>query len=429
MTDLLSKYGGENFQTLPSPSFIIQQDKFEDNCRLMLNNVHELSVSTGKKVLFRGHIKTHKTAQGTFKQLGYDLPSSKMTSNSILISTIKEARGLLDYQESNKKEYVKDICYSLPGCVTPILEELSVLTRRVDHIRVFVDNLEHLDNLVRFGRPANCQKWSLFIKIDMGTHRAGLTIDTPEFLTLLRKVVSAEVVEVAELYGFYAHAGHSYSSSSMKDAHEYLIDEIEAVNVAAGLLGQQNLSIDLSKLVLSVGATPTSTSLRMANQPGLTSLIKEKLIGTLEIHCGNYCLYDLQQFSTGCIRDYDISGFVLGTVLSSYERRNEILTDTGIMSLTREGSKFPGHGQCVKLEDILYKVPFVYQWYVDRVSQEHGILRPCQNTNGNAKDVKIGSKIAILPQHACIVMGQFPHYFIVNDKGSVVDIWTPFQKW
>ncbi|GAV56280.1 hypothetical protein ZYGR_0BB00570 [Zygosaccharomyces rouxii] len=429
MTDLLSKYGGKNFQSLPTPSFVIQEDKFNKNCKTMLNSVHDLSVSSGKEIRFRAHVKTHKTAQGTFKQLGFDLPASKMSSNSILISTIREAHGLLDYQESIGKEYIKDICYSLPACVLPILEQLSILTRRVEHVRIFVDNIEHLDNLVRFGKPASRQRWSVFIKVDMGTQRAGLTTDSLEFSELLQKTQSPEVSEVVELYGFYAHAGHSYSSDSMEDAHKYLIDEIKAVNHAAQLLGQHAPSLDLSNLVLSVGATPTSNSLKLADEPNLASFIKTNLVSSLEIHCGNYCVYDLQQLSTGCIRDHDISGFVLATVLSSYQTRNEILTDTGVMSLTREASKFPGYGLCVKLEDILYNEPFSPQWYVARVSQEHGILKPYEEAGSNVKDVKIGSKMAVLPQHACIVMGQFPYYFVVDSQGIVIDLWTPYQKW
>ncbi|SJM88637.1 probable D-serine dehydratase [Zygosaccharomyces bailii] len=429
MTDLLSKYGGKSFQSLPTPSFVLQQEKFDRNCKLMLNSVHDLSQITGKEILFRAHIKTHKTAQGTFKQLGFGIPSSKMTSNSILISTMKEAHGLLDFQESLGKDYVKDICYSMPAGVIPALEQLSILSRRVESLRIFVDHLEHLDNLVRFGLPASKKKWSVFIKVDMGTQRAGLNPQSEEFLALLRKAISHDVSEVVELYGFYAHAGHSYSSDSIEDAHEYLIEEIEAVNYAAQLLTLQAPGMDLSKLVLSVGATPTSNALRVADESKLTNIIQKKLQGVLEIHCGNYCVYDLQQLSTGCIKDYDISGFVLGSVFSSYEARNEILTDTGVMVLTREASKVPGRGLCVRLEDILYNEPFNYQWYVDRVSQEHGILKPYENSGARSTDVKIGSKIAILPQHACIVMGQFPYYFVVDKDGTVTDMWTPFQKW
>ena len=65
---------------------------------------------------------------------------------------------------------------------------------------------------------------------------------------------------------------------------------------------------------------------------------------------------------------------------------------------------------------------------MDRLSQEHGILKPHAEVNC-PNLLKLGSKVTILPQHACITMAQFSYYFIVNKKGTVVDVWTPFQKW
>lgn len=428
MADILSKYKGKGFRELPTPCFVVQESKFDSNCTNMLNNVHDLSLATDRQILFRAHVKTHKTAQGTFKQLGHGLSSVKRTVHSILISTIKEAQGLLDYQESIGKNYIKDICYSLPACVPEKLEQLSNLSKRTGSLRLFVDNVEHFANLADFGKPAGSAKWSVFIKIDMGTHRAGLLNGTEEFESLLRKAISPEILEVVDLYGFYAHAGHSYSVEGITDAHKLLIEEIGAVNEAAKHLSLIKPNFDLSKLVLSVGATPTSNSLRMAKEPVLVDLVKKQLLGILEIHCGNYCMYDMQQLCTGCIQESEVSGFVLGTICSCYSTRNEILTDTGVTSLTREESRLPGRGLCVDLNEILTDKPFKRKWYVDRVSQEHGILRP-YHSGVEIGQIKLGSKIAILPQHACIVMNQFPYYFVVDKEGIIVDVWTPFQKW
>lgn len=394
----------------------------------MLNNVHDLSLATDRQILFRAHVKTHKTAQGTFKQLGHWLPSAKGIAHSILVSTIREAQGLLDYQESLGENYIRDICYSLPACVPEKLEQLSNLSKRTESLRLFVDNIEHFDNLADFGKPAGSAKWSVFIKIDMGTRRAGLVNGTVEFESLLRKAMSSDILEVVELYGFYAHAGHSYSVERITDANKLLIEEIEAANEAAKHLSLIQPDFNVSKLVLSVGATPTSNSLRMAREPVLVDLIKKELLGTLEIHCGNYCMYDIQQLCTGCIQESELSGFVLGTICSSYSTRNEILTDTGVTALTREASRLPGRGLCVDLKEILTDKPFKREWYVDRVSQEHGILKP-YHSGVEARQVRLGSKIAILPQHACIVMSQFPYFFVVDEHGLVVDVWTPFQKW
>ncbi|KOG99333.1 D-serine ammonia-lyase DSD1 [Saccharomyces eubayanus] len=428
MSDILSQYKGCSIQNLPTPSFIIDEEKFDRNCTAMLNNVESLSQQSGLPIKFRAHVKTHKTAKGTLKQLGHGLPLAKRTTKAILVSTLKEAVELLDYQDRQCLDYIDDISYSLPCCVPEFIPLLSNLSRRVDNFQVFVDNIEHLENLRKFGRPASGKKWSIFIKVDMGTHRAGLAYDSSEFLSLLTKLASPEIKEVVELYGFYAHAGHSYSSTTINDTQALLIEEIKAVNKATQAMCSVDSELDASKLTLSVGATPTSNSLKLDNKSSLIKLITEELTGQLEIHCGNYCMYDLQQVATGCVQDYEIAGFVLGTVLSSYPSRGEMLSNTGVMSLSREASSIKGFGICVDLQQVLKFKEYSREWYVARVSQEHGILKPTRSWN-EVTPLSLGTKFAILPQHACITMGQFENYFVVDSKGIVTDVWAPFQKW
>lgn len=426
--EVLAKYLGKDFLELPTPSFVIQENKFVANCKRMFENVQSLSTATGKSIKFRAHIKTHKTVEGSLKQLGFGIVPQGQTISSILVSTLKEAQGILDYQDKTGVTYVTDICYSLPACVPEILQELGELSKRVDYLRIFVDNVEHLDNLVKFGVPPSGKKWSLFVKVDMGTHRAGVASGTTEFDHLLAKITSPEVREVADLYGFYAHAGHSYSVETIKDAHNILIEEITAVNNAAEEILKHNPKLGVGSLVLSVGATPTSNSLKLEDEADLVALVKGGLKGQLEIHCGNYCMYDLQQLSTGCIEIQEVSGFVLGTVVSSYKSRNEMLTNTGVLCLTKEQSKIPGYGLVISTNNILQKEAFDSKWYVNRLSQEHGILKP-RDGHSSAPLLKLGTKVAILPQHACIVMNCFPYYFVVDDNGTVKDIWVPIRGW
>jgi len=428
MSDVLSQYKGCSVRDLPTPNFVINEEKFDKNCTTMLNNVEKLSQECGVPIKFRAHVKTHKTAKGTLKQLGHGLPLAKRTTRAILVSTLKEAEELLNYQDRQCSDYIDDITYSLPCCVPEFIPLLSNLSRRVNNFQVFVDNIEHLENLKNFGRPASGKKWSVFIKVDMGTKRAGLAFDSPEFLSLLKKLTSSEIKEVIEPYGFYAHAGHSYSSTSINDTQNLLMEEVKAVNSAAKVLCSVDPQFDPSKLTLSVGATPTSNSLKLDNKSTLVKFVTTQLVSTLEIHCGNYCMYDLQQVATGCVQDHELSGFVLGTVLSSYPSRGELLSNTGVMCLTREASSIKGFGICADLEHLLKSEGFSREWYVARVSQEHGILRPIRNWN-ETTPLKLGSKIAVLPQHACITMGQFPYYFVVNSQGIVNDVWLPFQKW
>lgn len=68
--------------------------------------------------------------------------------------------------------------------------------------------------------------------------------------------------------------------------------------------------------------------------------------------------------------------------MSSYKERNEILTNTGVMSLTREWIK--DYGLCI----LPYEMPiledkYTINWYIDRISQKHGILKPYNSKNVN----------------------------------------------
>lgn len=423
-----SNYIGKDFLKLPTPCFVIDEAKFDANCLNMIRNVRELETASGKDIKFRPHVKTHKTIEGLAKQLGHGLVAVNETEDAIVFSTIKEAEGILDYQEESGNVLVRDICYSLPACIPEILERLDRLSTRASNLRVFVDNIEHLNSLLKFGPTSSGKKWSYFIKIDMGTHRAGLMNGTKELEELLSRASAPEISEVAELYGFYAHAGHSYSVTNISEAHDLLVEEILAVNEAAKHYSSINPQADVSSFVLSVGATPTSGSLKLADQASLIEIIKNSLVGRLEIHCGNYCMYDLQQLSTGCVQDYEIAGFVLGSIVSVYRSRGEVLTNTGVLSLTRETSRFPGHGIVVDPGEILNNEHYEKKWFVEKVSQEHGKLKRLDE-NSKFSAPELGSKIAILPQHACIVAGCFNYYFVIDSKGIVTDVWRTIKGW
>lgn len=95
MADILSIYKGRSIEDLPTPSFVIVENKFDQNCKHMLENVRELEKETNVSIKFRAHIKTHKTIKGTLKQLGVGI--LEKPKDAIVVSTIKEATELLNY--------------------------------------------------------------------------------------------------------------------------------------------------------------------------------------------------------------------------------------------------------------------------------------------------------------------------------------------
>lgn len=383
---LIATYGGKEVCDLPTPSLIIDREKFVSNSNAMLRNAADLGVD------FRVHVKTHKTREGVQIQLGSE---SEYSTRKVIVSTTREAWSLMPLVTSGA---IDDIHYSLP-LVTLRVSELAELNKHVT-LRLMIDNIEQIRTLEAYGGT-----WSIFLKVDMGTHRAGLPTTSPEFQELIAYSIALPFIEI---YGFYCHAGHSYGLKSIEASKEMLLTEIEHANAAAKLA----LSIDPSlKLTLSVGATPTAHASQVLTKEEIQNL---NLSGELELHAGNYSCCDLQQVATACVPEENVSISVLAEIVSTYPDRREQLINAGCVALSRESGPIPGFG---KIQGS--------SWIVGRLSQEHGIL---VNEDENLQFIPIGEKILITPQHACITASCHPWFFAV-ENGVVVDVWIPARGW
>lgn len=184
-----------------------------------------------------------------------------------------------------------------------------------------------------------------------------------------------------EIFGFYAHAGNAYASTSSDEAERFLSSEVETVNKAAEL-AKGLITDEQPPFVLSVGSTPTAHAASASTRGRL----QELLHGTLELHAGNYPMLDLQQLSTGLIKREQIAQKLLATVISFYPGRggaDEAMCDAGGVALSKDTGPAPGYG------DINGKA-----WRIGRTSQEHGIL---VRTDGDGDpSLKIGEVIEII---------------------------------
>ncbi|SCU79757.1 LANO_0A07404g1_1 [Lachancea nothofagi CBS 11611] len=400
---LVEAFKGKRLSELPTPSFIVDRGIFKENCAKMLRNAVHLNAD------FRAHVKTHKTLEGTLLQLG----SGELRTKKIVVSTLIEAWGLLPLI---KQGLITDVLFSLP-VVKSRLSELTELGALVPNLRLMVDNKEQLEVLAEFSKEYNIQKkWSLFIKVNMGTNRAGFD-ESSALDEALHDLLKSPAKDYLSLYGFYCHAGHSYASTTEDQARSFLLNEITSGNAAC----KKALNMDPSlKLQLSVGATPTAHA-----SQSLDILSIGELYGNLELHAGNYPFCDLQQMSTHCIGLNQVSCRVLAEVLSSYPGRGskgpgEQLINAGVIALAREFGPLPGHGR-------VYSSKEYENWIVGRLSQEHGILTPLEHME--TKMIPLGTKVEIVPQHSCITATSYPWYFIVENGDIVVDIWVPWRGW
>ncbi|KAI9864951.1 MAG: hypothetical protein M1830_006071, partial [Pleopsidium flavum] len=357
---LKNQYVGRKLSDIPTPAAVIDRAVARKNCDQMLKATRTLGVG------FRPHVKTHKLLYGL------PLPPSQA-----------QRLGHLGKQLG------------------------------VGSIGVLIDHPQQLQALKTLrlvaGFPAH-----IFIKIDTGYHRAGVDINA----SLLKDIVAtistdSEPSGNGVLKGFYSHAGHSYGGDSEEAALELLTKEIERSKTAAtDSIGNR---FGGRQFILSVGATPTATSVQNLFERNLTSaenpnlqeqlqsleqmITQVKRTHTIELHAGVYTLLDLQQLATRArphIEFTELGLSVLAEVASIYPDREppEVLIAAGSLALGREPCKsYSGWGRVAD-----WGIPAHYEgghsgWIVNRVSQEHGILRKeSPQKHSSVPDVQIGQK-------------------------------------
>ncbi|THC92663.1 hypothetical protein EYZ11_007865 [Aspergillus tanneri] len=317
---------GRPVTELPTPSLVLSRPILEKNINQLLQDVKDLDIT------FRPHVKTLKVWNGLHRK--------------IVASTLCEIRGAIPLV----KEGILDEClYGLPiyPSALPHLEELSKSIRIV----LMIDNEQHIDVLEQYiNISGNAAPWPVFIKVDVGSHRAGLENSSPFLPRLVQRV---ETSTAASIEGFYCHAGHSYGCRTPEAAAAVLQTEIEGVVRASKNV---HLSRD-RRVIVSVGSTPTAHVVNTLRK-GLPDTID------LELHAGNYPANDLQQVCTSLISESQQAIRILAEICSVYPERNEALINAGTVALSKETSDSPGFGRIVAQS----------QWSVLRMAQEHGIL-------------------------------------------------------
>jgi D-serine deaminase-like pyridoxal phosphate-dependent protein len=298
---------------------------------------------------------------------------------------------------------------------------------------VIIDNLEAFNKLEAALSSAT-KEIGVFVKIDTGYHRAGITTSSPNFPKLVEAVTSAS--KGTFFQGFYSHYGHSYAGSSEYHAATGLIDELLDLETACSALP---MTYTGTKPILTVGATPTATRL--------------KLKYVLELHAGVYPLLDCQQIATHArpssspasygfqpLSKDSIAIRMLLEISSIYTERSkpEALVSAGSLALGRDPCKsYPGWG--ILSSDFANSGNKIYDetgdrtgWIVGRISQEHGILS-WEGDREECKQFEVGDKIMVWPNHACVAGAGFGWYLVVDseegDGNEVVDVWCRWRGW
>ena len=327
-------------------------------------------------------------------------------------------------------------------------------------VSLLIDHIDQLDSLATIHRFSR-HPVGLYVKIDTGYHRAGVEPDSDEFKVLLARIVNeTEASGQASLEGFYSHAGHSYAVDSRAGAMSLLRMEIQglmqAANAASALyrIGENNRP---RRFVLSVGATPTATSIQNVKASTLegggwhreATALKEcidmcqKASYELEVHAGVYPILDMQQLATAAspsgagassvLSTQDIALTILAEVASVYSGRGapEALIAAGSLALGREPCKsYNGWGVVTAWG----RSAKSSGWMVGRISQEHGILTQAPGAASQC-ELHVGDKVRIWPNHACIAGAGYGWYLVIDSslpeeqRSKIVDVWIRWRGW
>ena len=422
-------------------------------------------------VVYSSLISAGKTIEVTRMQIG---DSAKNVN--IIVSTVAEAEYVMPYlRDCQKQGKTVNILYGIPLPPSQA-QRLGRIGSELGpgSISVLIDNSDQLSILPAFQEVAGFSA-HIFIKIDAGYGRAGLDPNSETLKALLEVVLPITEAEgFGHLSGFYSHAGHSYGVASGDEAMEHLSGEIENLVIAASLadklLGRSHKHNErTARYVLSVGATPSATSIQHlvhANRslPAAWVTESDRLrkwivhaqdFCQLEIHAGVYPFLDNQQLATQAspssstttmatarhsISFPDIALTILAEVASLYMHRNppEALVAAGSLALGREPCKsYSGWGVVsdwsvsTAMTTKSCTVPTTRSgWEVGRVSQEHGILH---RVSDDAPDLQVGSKVRVWPNHACVAGASFDFYVVVDSDSprpnQIVDVWTRCRGW
>ncbi|KAH7216694.1 related to D-serine dehydratase [Fusarium oxysporum] len=376
-------YIGKHVLELPTPSLVVNLPVLKTNVETLHRDVEKLGIG------FRPHVKTLKSLEVT------RLMMADGKYRGIIASTIPEIKGALPLV---KEGILEECLYGLP--VYPGILPRLIELRKSLRIMLMVDNEQQVEFLEE--SASSKQPWDVFIKLDVGSRRAGVEANSA---ALNRLVERAQKSSAISIYGFYCHAGHSYGGRSRDEAEKTLNIEVSSVLAAAKLLPSDR------QLVISVGSTPTAHVVE-----SLKASMPENI--KLELHAGNFPCNDLQQVSTGLVTETQQSVSVAAEVCSVYPQRNEALVNAGVIALSREASAFSGFGRVVGSP----------AWGVVRLSQEHGILGTSEGRNVD-EDFKVGQKVQLWCNHACIAAAAFYVYYVVDEQGIVRDTWIPWKGW
>ena len=358
---------------------------------VMLANIERLRAHLASLgVPLRPHIKTAKSVEVARRLLeGGRGPAT--------VSTLREAEVLFTAG-------VTDILYAV-GIAPQKLGRVQALRAAGCDLAIILDSAPQASAVIEACAGAAIP---VLIEIDSDGHRSGLRPDDPAVVELGRTLVEGGVV----LRGVMTHAGESYEAVGAAALGRFAEQERGAAVSAAERLRAAGLACP----VVSVGSTPTAHFAR-------------DLRGVTEVRAGVYVFFDLVMAGIGVCGLADIAASVLTTVIGHQADRGWTIVDAGWMALSRDrGTATQAIDQGYGLVCDLDGRP-IPDLIVIAANQEHGVIALRSGAGAAGPKIAVGTRLRILPNHACATAAQFDDYAVIPAGGGDLQTWPRFRGW
>ena len=301
-----------------------------------------------------------------------------------------------------------DILYAVGIDPTKLPRALALVNAGCK-LKVVVDSADAARAIAAFTR-AHDAAFETWIEVDTDGHRSGIKPHEDALLEVAAILHDAGVT----VGGVMTHAGSSYELHT-PEALATLAEQESALCVLAA---QRIRASGVPCAGVSVGSTPTAIAAR-------------NLDGVTEVRAGVYVFFDLVMRNVGVCAFDDIALSVVTTVIGHQADKGWVILDAGWMAISRDRGTAKqahdfGYGQACTLDGV--PLP---DYLVTGANQEHGILSRI-TAGEEGEDVRtlfpIGTKLRILPNHACATGAQFPAYHALSADGDVA-VWERFHGW
>lgn len=377
--------GGIPIDGLTTPTLVVDKERFLANLSRMKAQL------SGKAVAFRPHVKTAKSPAAI--RSVFDGQTGPIT-----VSTLKEAQIFAD-------NGYDDILYAV-GILPARMPAVLALADCGVSMQIILDDLEVAADITA-AIPTEQRNLKILAEIDCDGHRSGIRPDDDALLAIGEMLAAREL-----LGGVLTHAGGSYQCSGRDQIAAHA--ELERSGLVKA--GKRLRAAGLPSPVLSMGSTPTA-------------LFADSLEGITEVRAGVYMFQDLVMAGIGVCPPDEIALSVLSSVIGYQPSAGQIVLDAGWMALSRDRGTSTqavdqGYGLvCHETGEIIDDI------VITGANQEHGLAGRRDGKPVDVSRFPIGTRLRILPNHACATGAQHERYIVLDSDNRVETVWSRFSGW